>query len=190
MRLIAGIFGGRTLRTVQGPGYRPATGRVREALFSSLGSLGLCWSGVRVADVFAGSGALGFEALSRGAARVEFVEKAPAAVLALHENCRELGLSKEQVGIVRQDALRWVRQERGPFHVVFVDPPYGKGLVPQVLAHLARMVLPGGWVIVEMEAGENIPPTPWAMLRNTLYGQTRICIWRNESQYIQEHLTQ
>ena len=79
MRIIAGALGGRNLKTVEGPGYRPATAKVREAIFSMLSSRGVVWSGLRVLDLFAGSGGIGIEALSRGAGFAVFVEQNPKA---------------------------------------------------------------------------------------------------------------
>lgn len=185
MRLIAGKFKGRVLRTAHGPGYRPAMARVREALFSCLGSLGVVWEGARVADLFAGSGALGLEAASRGAVRVVLVELAAAAVRVLRHNVATLGLEPGRVQVVRMDVRRWVTQDPGLWDVVFVDPPYGQGLLFPVLAGLPRLVAPGAVVAAEMEAALDPPATPWSLVRNTLYGQTRICLWRNESPSIQ-----
>ena len=89
MRIIAGALKGRRIRTTEGPGYRPATGRVRESVFSMLESLGVDWSACRAADIFAGSGALGIEALSRGAASVLFVELAARAAGLIRTNLEE-----------------------------------------------------------------------------------------------------
>ena len=86
MRIIAGACRGRTLHTVTGPGYRPAMGRVRESLFSMLEARGVVWGAVRVLDVFAGSGSLGFEALSRGARFADFIEKDHRAAECLRKN--------------------------------------------------------------------------------------------------------
>ena len=180
MRIIAGTFGGRVLGTARGPGYRPATGRVREALFSALGSLGVRWQGIQVADIFAGSGALGLEALSRGASRAVFVERAAAAARVLQDNIRSLGLTPEQASVVRMDALRWVQQASGPYHVVFADPPYGRGLLAPVLAALPALLAPDAIVVAETEAALEIASTPWNLVRDTLYGQTRIRVWQNE----------
>ncbi|HCF05887.1 MAG: rRNA (guanine966-N2)-methyltransferase [Desulfomicrobiaceae bacterium] len=180
MRIIAGVFKGRVLRTACGPGYRPATGRVREALFSTLGSLGVCWQGAQVADVFAGSGALGLEALSRGASQAVFVELAASAARVLQDNIRFLGLTAAQAVVVRMDALRWVQRASGPYHVVFVDPPYGRGLLAPVLAALPALLAPGAVVVAETEASLDVSPTPWNLVRDTLYGQTRIRIWQSE----------
>jgi len=143
MRVIAGELGGRRLRSPRGEGTRPTSERVREALFSMLGDLG----GLLVLDLFAGSGALGIEALSRGAASATFVERAPPALVALRANLAALGLA-ERSRVLDGDALSALRAP-GNYDLVFVDPPYAaasslagalaRGL-PGVLAAGARVV--------------------------------------------------
>lgn len=183
MRIIAGAFKGRPIRTTEGPGYRPATGRVRESVFSMLESLGADWRRTRVADIFAGSGSLGLESLSRGAQEVVFVEKAPPAAALIRVNLEGLEPDRERWRVVKIDALRWAgTSEAGPFDLVFVDPPYGKGLlVPVVRLLVDRAVLSReGLVCAEVEAGlefENPPHPDLITVRDKLYGQTRICIW-------------
>src|SRR3954453_13668244 len=121
MRVIAGSYGGRTLKAPAGDGTRPTSDRVREALFSILGDR---VAGARVLDLFAGSGALGIEALSRGAASATFVDDAPAALRVLRANLEALG---EDAEVVRADAVRWLRAASGRAHqydLVLLDPPY------------------------------------------------------------------
>jgi 16S rRNA (guanine966-N2)-methyltransferase len=121
MRVIAGRYGGRRLQAPPGATTRPTADRVREALFSILGTR------VReatVLDLFAGAGTLGLEALSRGAASATFVDSAPAALRALRANLAALGADAE---VVRADALRWLRAASGggrQYSLVFLDPPY------------------------------------------------------------------
>ena len=125
MRIIAGKYKGRILKTGFGPGYRPATGKVRESLFSMLESLGLAWRETNVLDVFAGSGSLGFEALSRGCVRVVFVEKSASACRVLRENICRLGV-RGKCSINQKDALAFLAAPGSvPFGLVFADPPYG-----------------------------------------------------------------
>jgi 16S rRNA (guanine966-N2)-methyltransferase len=143
MRVIAGEFGGRRLRSPRGEATRPTAERVREAVFSMLGDLG----GLRVLDLFAGSGALGIESLSRGAAAVTFVERAPRALDALRANVHALGLG-DRARVLDGDALAALRAP-GEYDLVFLDPPYAaagslegalvRGL-PGVLAAGARVV--------------------------------------------------
>lgn len=183
MRIIAGKYGGRAVRTTQGPGYRPATGRVRESVFSMLEARGLDWESVRVADIFAGSGSLGLEALSRGAAHAVFVEKSAAAAALVRANLEALGVERERWTVVRGDALRWLAGGgSGSFGLVFIDPPYGQGLFVPAL----RLLLDDGvlarhaLVCAEVEAGltlKGVEHPDLELLRDKLHGQTRICIW-------------
>ena len=106
MRIIAGALGGRNLKTVEGPGYRPATAKVREAIFSMLSSRGVVWSGLRVLDLFAGSGSLSFEALSRGAQEVCLVEREPKVVQCLNQNVEALDVS-DRCRVAESDVLRF-----------------------------------------------------------------------------------
>lgn len=184
MRIIAGAYRGRRIRTTEGPGYRPATGRVRESLFSMLESQGVDWPAVRVADIFAGSGSLGLEALSRGAREAVFVEKAGHAASLIRSNLEDLGVERSRWNLVRGDAARWLAGGRtGSFDLVFIDPPYGKDLfLPALTLLLDRNVLAGeGLLCAEVEAGLEFDDPPHAglhLVRDKLYGQTRICIWR------------
>jgi 16S rRNA (guanine966-N2)-methyltransferase len=170
VRIIAGAYRGRRIRTTEGPGYRPATGRVRESLFSMLESQGVDWPAVRVADIFAGSGSLGLEALSRGAREAVFVEKAGHAASLIRSNLEDLGVERSRWNLVRGDAARWLAGGRtGSFDLVFIDPPYGKVLAGE------------GLLCAEVEAGLEFDDPPHAglhLVRDKLYGQTRICIWR------------
>jgi 16S rRNA (guanine(966)-N(2))-methyltransferase RsmD len=146
MRVIAGAYGGRRLKAPPGRGTRPTSDRVREALFSILGTR---VEDAAVLDLFAGSGALGLEALSRGAASATFVDSAPAALRALRANLETLGAEAE---IVRADALRWLgaaRDEARQYSLVFLDPPYQRAeelgpalsdALPGVLAREALVV--------------------------------------------------
>jgi 16S rRNA (guanine(966)-N(2))-methyltransferase RsmD len=122
IRIIAGDFKGRRIKTPATDKVRPTADRVREAWFSILqGAI----PGARVLDLFAGSGALGFEALSRGAVSVDFVEKHPASLRVIHANADILNVA-DQVTIHRTDAIRFVeRLQPGAYDVAFADPPYG-----------------------------------------------------------------
>ena len=117
LRVVAGTLGGRRLYTPVGARTRPTADRVREALFSILGPV----DGLRVLDLFAGSGALGIEALSRGAASATFVDSSSQAVAAVRRNLEALGVEGE---VGRRDALRWLAGAEGPYDLVFADPPY------------------------------------------------------------------
>jgi len=191
MRIIAGELRGRTLKTVEGPGYRPATGRVREALFSMLEARGLAWSECSVLDLFAGSGSLAFESASRGARRICLVENSQCAVRCLERNAAAFGLLPPRCRILREDALHLLarrdrREQTAPgerFDVVFMDPPYGLNLVPAALQALVRgqWLAPEAFVAAEVEAQARIGEAAsegLACVGNRAYGQTRIVLWQ------------
>lgn len=149
MRVTGGRFAGRRLR-VPRDGVRPSADRVRESLFARLGNL----TGQRVLDLYAGSGALGFEALSRGAAHVTFVDRSRAALDVIRENAEALGVRSE-VTLRREAALAGLKRltDGAPFDLVLLDPPYADRDVPEVLERLAGsgLLAPGGLVVVESD---------------------------------------
>jgi len=160
VRVVAGRLGGRRLRAVPGTATRPTSDRVREALFAVLGDR---VDGARVLDLFAGTGALAIEALSRGAHSAVLVEQAAPAVAVIRANLEALELTG--VATVRRTrAETYLRGERvGPFDLVFLDPPYaeGIGLVAGLLARLAGSALaPGATVVLETAARAEPPPWP------------------------------
>jgi 16S rRNA (guanine966-N2)-methyltransferase len=160
MRVIAGRLRGRRLRSVPGSVARPTGDRVREALFSILGER---VRDARVLDLFAGTGALAIEALSRGAASAVLVEPAPAAAATIRANLDELGLAGV-ASVRRTRAETWLRTQRdGPFDLVLLDPPYASpvGLLAGVLGRLARGALAdGATVVLEADARSEAPPWP------------------------------
>src|SRR4051794_36524634 len=147
MRIVAGQWRGRRLATPPGRETRPTSDRVREALFSILGPL----DGERVLDLFAGSGALGLEALSRGAGSVTLVERAPAALRALRVNVDDLGASAEVVAADARAFLRSARGQGAQYDLVFLDPPYraAAGLAQELT--LAPVLAPGARVVGESD---------------------------------------
>jgi 16S rRNA (guanine966-N2)-methyltransferase len=180
MRVIAGRLGGRRLRAPRGRATRPTSDRVREALFSMLGPL----HGEVVLDLFAGTGALAIEALSRGAARAVVVERDRRALAALRHNLLELGLGPAEVDVRHDEALRALRnaRERGEkYDLVFVDPPYDHaGELGRELAEaLPPLLAPRARVVVEGDARRGGPPTlPLAVQVQRRYGDTSITIHR------------
>jgi len=181
MRVIAGRFGGRRLRSPGGRRTRPTAERVREALFSVLGPL----EGVRVLDLFAGSGALGIEALSRGAARAVFVERSAAALPALEGNLEALDLGRDRAIVRRSEAmraLRSARERRETYDLVFLDPPYRDAarLARALSTALPAVLGPGARVIVESDRRTPLElDLPLADERR--YGDTLIRIHRAQS---------
>ncbi len=165
MRIIAGRWRGHPLTVPQGTRTRPTTDRVREAWMSVLQH---DLPDARVLDLFAGSGALGLEALSRGAAHVTFVEKASAPLRALQANVTRLGA--EDVEIVKDDALRYAaRLESDAFDIVLADPPYDRGHATE-LARLFRAQRFGRILAVEHRASERLDEVAGARTRR--YGDT------------------
>jgi len=176
MRVIAGSHGGRRLKAPPGRGTRPTSDRVREALFSMLGEL----RAERVLDLFAGTGALGIEALSRGAGAVVFVERDQGAARILRENLRTLEIGPDRAEVRRGEALAALRtaRERGEFYdLVFIDPPYGDAarLAPKLSALLSPLLAPGARVVTESDRrGPLRLDAPVATERR--YGDTSITI--------------
>jgi 16S rRNA (guanine966-N2)-methyltransferase len=159
VRIVAGAAKGRRLQAPKGDEARPTADRVKEALFSSLQPV---VPGARVLDLYAGSGALGLEALSRGASQVTFVERANASLTALRRNIEVVGLPGTTV--VADDAARALRGDlpAGPFDLVLADPPYRlpKAQLAELLADLVRHLAPGATVVVERAARDGGPPWP------------------------------
>ncbi len=200
MRIISGEYRGRVLATVEGPGYRPATGKVREAVFSMLLARGFDPAGARVLDLFAGSGSLGFEALSRGAALAVFVEKSRKAAQCIQKNALALGVARGRVQVVAGDVFPWLdRRPEAPFDLVCIDPPYGKDLLAPALRAVAGRgwLVRGGFLLAEVEAGLDMDPETMHSglegVADKTYGQTRIVLWTTTSQEnlqsTPEHLT-
>jgi len=139
MRIVAGEFRGRTIEAKSGTTTRPTTDRVREALMSALYSARGGFEGAVVLDAFAGSGALGLEALSRGAARVVFFENDAKAAQTLDKNIASFKLDASRARVCKHDVLKTVQMDRfGPFDIVFLDPPYAYS-ADEVLAFAAQL---------------------------------------------------
>ena len=175
MRVVAGELRGRRLAAPPGRSVRPTADRVREALFSILGEV----SGLRVLDLFAGSGALGIEALSRGASEAVFVDSSQRAVTAVRANLRSLGL---RAPVSRRDALSFLRRAAAEpgFQIVFIDPPYDlAGRLAAPLAELLPAVLTDDARIVTESDKRNPLDLPFPLLRERVYGDTRLTVQSN-----------
>ncbi len=189
MRIISGKYRGRTLRTVEGPGYRPAMSKVRESLFSMLESRGIVWSQCSALDLFAGSGSLAFECLSRGAMRATLVENGIKAIRYLQQNAGVLALDGNACNIVKDDVLKFLskRQIQG-YDVVFIDPPYGRNLILPTLNKILR----NNWlnadaiVTAEVELSLKFEPEEvhkdLEVLTERTFGQTRVILWQLKSE--------
>lgn len=177
IRIIGGTHRGRKLAVLDRPGLRPTPDRVRETLFNWLGQR---LDGLACLDLFAGSGALGFEAASRGAARVVMVESDREAFAALEQAKAALGA--REVELVRGDALGYVRRTEARFDVVFLDPPFGQNALPALLQELAPRLAPGARVYVEAPAAL-AAHAPWEALRSARAGNVsyQLLQWKGES---------
>lgn len=170
MRIIGGQYRRRLLDFPDADGLRPTPDRVRETLFNWLGQDMPGWICL---DLFAGSGALGFEAASRGAARVVMIERDAKAIRALEANRAMLGAN--QLDILRVDALAWLANSRESFDLIFVDPPFDSGLAATVLPELDAHLKPGGCVYIE-QARPVVAPPGLVLLRSGRAGRSHFAL--------------
>ena len=171
LRIIGGQWRGRKLRFADGRGLRPTPDRVRETLFNWLMPY---IPGARCLDLFTGSGALGLEALSRGAAEVVMVDNNAKVISQIREN---LNLLNEKNGVIIQaDGLKWLKQrEEKAFDIVFLDPPYADKLLPECINLLEddNWLKDEAWIYIELPSNEDLPELPvnWQWHRNKQAGQ-------------------
>lgn len=176
MRVIAGVWRSRPLATLADDATRPTGDRVREALFSMLNSRLGSFDGLFVLDLFAGTGALAFEALSRGAARAVLVENAPAACRAIEANIHALGANAR---LIRQDATMLPRAE-SPADLIFCDPPYGQGLATSALISARKMgwIAPSSWIAVETAQNETADVVDFTIETSRKFGKAAVHLLR------------
>lgn len=175
MRIIAGKWRGRTIEAPPGQSTRPTADRVRETLFSMLASRLGSFEDLRVADLFAGSGALGLEALSRGAATATFVENDQKAGAVIRRNADKLGAP---VHILGGSALALPRSE--PFDLIFADPPYNAGSGSAALEAVlkADWLAPGGWMTIETSRNDDVDAGPLAIETTRRIGRAKLTLLR------------
>jgi 16S rRNA (guanine966-N2)-methyltransferase len=183
MRVIAGRYGGRRLKAPRGRTTRPTSEKVREAIYAMLGDI----EGARVLDLFAGTGALGIEALSRGARHAVFVERDQDAIDALQSNLAALELDGEQAQIRREEAaaaLKRAQKRKETYDLILIDPPYARTRRPivdrwgpQFSAELPALLKPGARVVLESERRMPLA-LGLALERERRYGDTEIGIYR------------
>jgi 16S rRNA (guanine966-N2)-methyltransferase len=175
VRIIAGKWRGRTIDAPPGQATRPTADRVRETLFSMLASRLGSFEELRVADLFAGSGALGLEALSRGAASATFVENDAKAAAAIRRNAEKLGATANVLG---GSALSLPRSE--PFDLIFADPPYAQDAGTSVIEAVERAgwLAPGGWMSVETARADAIAPGAFEIEATRDVGRARLTLLR------------
>lgn len=176
MRLIAGNLGGRTFESVPGHRTHPMSEKIRGALFNTLGDI----TGLTVLDAYAGTGALGFEAISRGASRVTAIDADNKAVTTMHKNLELLGLPKEHVEITRAYAHAWSRRHPAALYdIVLLDPPYD-AVEPKELLVLAKHAKQGGIIVLSLppNAGFMYGESRQELLSHKSYGDAELFIYR------------
>jgi 16S rRNA (guanine966-N2)-methyltransferase len=179
VRIIAGEWRGRALLAPTGQATRPTSDRAREGLFSMLQSRLGSFEGLNVADLFAGTGALGLEALSRGAAHCTFVEKDRAALEALRSNVERLGAGDRCD--VKAQAVEHGSAPPRPFDLITIDPPYGTGLAQSALDLSADWLAPGGWLSVEVSGEPIVVPENLEQDAERRYGKAKLHILRRRA---------
>ncbi|TAM86572.1 16S rRNA (guanine(966)-N(2))-methyltransferase RsmD [bacterium] len=174
MRLTGGTLGGRRIAGPKSRGVRPTPGRVKEALFSMLGSR---TAGARVLDLYAGTGAVGFEALSRGAQEVVFVEGQPRVAQRIAALAAQLGIGRDRARVVNTRVERALERLDGRFDIVFADPPYALGVPERVLLRLHERGLVDERSLVVYEHSSRITvgvPAPYRVGRREAYGEVAL----------------
>lgn len=176
MRVITGSARGRRLETLDGVDVRPTADRVKEAEFSSIQ---FEIEGRSVLDLFAGSGQLGIEALSRGARAATFVDANPEAVKVIKENLAHTGLA-QQASVAAGDFEQFLTYTKAVFDVVFIDPPYSKGLVDKALPLAAKHTSESGVIVCEVARTDKLPEGAdgFELSRRGDYGKTTVGIYR------------
>ena len=180
MRIITGLYKGRVIKTVQDLSVRPATERVRQTLFNMLANR-IDFDGISVLDLFAGSGSLGLEAVSRGAARVTFVEESEEAAGFIEENVTALGC-EGAVEILQMDAMGFISTRHGTFDLVFADPPYSyphTARIPELIFKYG-MIKPGGYLLIEHANSLRYESTPlYAAGPEKKFGRTLVTFFQH-----------
>ncbi len=179
MRVITGSAKGRALKTLEGISVRPTTERVKEAVFSIIQ---FELEGRRVLDLFAGSGQLGIEALSRGAAQATFIDMDRESIATVKDNLTKTKLA-EQAQVIRIDSLAFLQSTNNIYDIAFLDPPYSTGLLEKALDAVGEHVAEGGAVICELPATDNLPESTAAGLslqKRYRHGKVSIALYRKQ----------
>ena len=179
MRVITGTARGRRLKELEGLETRPTTGKVKEALFSVIQ---FDIEGRRVLDLFAGTGQLGIEALSRGAECAVFVERRRDALQVIRENLEACGMT-DKARVVNGDAMSYLKSGE-KFDLIFLDPPYASGLLEQALEEIVRFDIcrRHGIIVAESAADKTLPPLagPYALYREYRYGKIKLTVYHRD----------
>lgn len=181
MRVITGTARGRKLKTLEGLDTRPTTDMVKESVFNIIQ---FDVEGRRFLDLFAGTGQMGIEALSRGAKYATFVDQGKAAVTCIRENVKLTGFA-DSCEIMQTDAMAFITR-CGKYDVVFLDPPYKSNLLDKVLARIAEfdILTDGGIIVCESPVEKELPelPVPYKLKKNYRYGKIKISVFTREPQ--------
>lgn len=178
MRVITGSARGRKLKTLEGTDLRPTTDKVKESMFNILQ---FCIEGRRVLDLFAGSGQLGIEALSRGAESATFVDASKNAVAVVKQNLQTVGLS-ENARVICTDSISFLRTADQQFDIAFLDPPYNNGLLIKAMALLPDVMSEFGIVVCEHPSDEHLPDSlgGFALQKHYRFGKITVTVYRKE----------
>lgn len=179
MRVITGSARGRRLKTLEGDEIvRPTTDRVKEALFSIVQ---FDLPGARVLDLFAGSGQLGIEALSRGADNAVFVDKNTAAFETVKENLKTTGLFQKST-VLNTDSVTYIKNSKLKFDLIIIDPPYNKGLTQEVLPYAANCCNDGATIICETDFNEELPENVGSFVKykEYKYSKTKLTTYKHK----------
>lgn len=175
MNITGGKFKGRKIKTVKSNDVRPTSSKMRESLFSILNSLGFDLEGKVFLDLFAGSGIMGLEAISRGCSKAVFIEKNYSVYALIKNNLKALAIDAE---IYKQDALRFLDKTDNKFDIIFIDPPYFEGYYDKILPLAKGATNSNGLIIVEAPLGIEIPfANP---LKSKVYGTSQLLIYSFE----------
>ena len=181
MRVITGSARGRRLKELEGMETRPTTDRVKEGMFNVLQ---FDIEGQRVLDLFAGTGQLGIECLSRGASSAVFVDRRADAVKLIRENLKITELS-DRARVVSGDSMEYLKSLREKFDVILLDPPYEAGLLEPAIAHIAKfdILAPHGIIVAEHPAGKVLPAlsAPYRLHRTYRYGKIGMTLYRRSA---------
>ncbi len=178
MRVITGIARGMSLKTLEGENTRPTSEKVKEAIFSAVQ---FEIEGRRVLDLFAGSGQMGIEALSRGAASAVFVDRDKGAIEIIKENIAKTRFEDESE-VVQMDYLSFLRMNTRTFDIVFLDPPYAAGYLEKALDFCGQFIAAGGIAVCEHSAEQTLPEEAGdlKLYRKYNYGKTSVTIYRKD----------
>ncbi len=178
MRVITGSARGRRLKTLAGTDVRPTSDKVKESMFNCLQ---FCIEGRRVLDLFAGSGQLGIEALSRGAVSAHFIDASKASVAVVKDNLHTVGLSG-CAKVFCTDAIGFLRQTPDEFDVAFLDPPYSTGLLQKALSALPAVMSDYGVIVCEHPVDEELPDVVGGFVKGKIhrFGKLAFTVYRKE----------